>query len=238
MSGYGQRDRGSRELAMNAGQGFVLQHTRLQRLPHVPELHLHLADEITPIWRLTEQELGKHGVPPPFWAFAWAGGLALARYLLDHPQEVAGRRVLDFAAGSGLCAIAAMQAGAAYALAADIDPFCEAAVALNAWANGMAVDFTNCNLLEADPPETDLILAGDICYEGPLAARALAWLQAAHARGIRVLIGDPARTYFPRQGLLRLAEYQVPTTRELEDLAVKWAGVFTFPVGSPNRRVF
>jgi predicted nicotinamide N-methyase len=167
-------------------------------------------------------------VPPPFWAFAWIGGLALARYLLDHPGEVAGKRVLDFATGSGLCAIAAMKAGAAYALAADVDAFCEAAVALNARTNGVRVAFTDRDLLDADPPETDLILAGDICYEGPLAARALAWLQAAHRRGTRVLIGDPGRTYFPREALIRLAEYEVPTTRELEDTEVKWAGVFTF----------
>jgi predicted nicotinamide N-methyase len=195
----------------------------------VPELRLHLADEITPIWRRTEEDLGEMGVPPPFWAFAWAVGLAIARYLLDHPETVAGKRVLDCAAGSGLCAIAAIKAGATYALAADIDGFCEAAVALNARANGVSVAFTGRDLLDADPPETDLILAGDICYERPLAARVLTWLQAAHARGTRVLIGDPGRTYFPGEGLIRLADFQVPTTRELEDRAVKQAGVFTFP---------
>ena len=113
---------------------FILQNTRLQRPPFVPELQLYLADEITPLWRMTEAELGARGVPPPFWAFAWVGGLALARYLLDHPAEVAGKQVVDFAAGSGLCALAALQAGAAAILAADIDPFCEAAVALNASA--------------------------------------------------------------------------------------------------------
>ena len=125
-------------------------------------------------------------------------GQALACYLLDHPDEVAGKRVLDVATGSGLCAIAAMKAGAAYALAADIDVFCAAAVALNARANGVRVAFSDRDLLAAAPPDTDLILAGDICYEQPLAGRALAWLQTAHARGTRVLIGDPGRTYFPR----------------------------------------
>ena len=125
---------------MIAGRrAFILQHTALQRPPHTPELQLYLAGEVTPLWRMTEAELGARGVPPPFWAFAWAGGLALARYLLDHPQEVAGRRVLDFAAGSGLCALAAMKAGAASALAADIDPYAEAAVALNCEANGLRV---------------------------------------------------------------------------------------------------
>jgi predicted nicotinamide N-methyase len=216
-------------IMLSGRRAFILQHTRLQRPPHVPELHLHLADEITPLWRMTEEERGARGGPPPFWAFAWVGGQALARYLLDHPEDVAGKRVLDLATGSGLCAIAAMKAGAAYALAADVDVFCAAAVALNAWANGVRVAFTDRDLLADAPPDTDLILAGDICYEQPLAGRALAWLQTAHARGTRVLIGDPGRSYFPRTGLIRLADYQVPTTRELEDREVKRAGVFTFP---------
>jgi predicted nicotinamide N-methyase len=217
-------------------RAFILQNTRLQRPPFVPELRLHLADEITPLWHMTEAELGARGVPPPFWAFAWAGGLALARYLLDHPAEVAGTQVVDFAAGSGLCALAALHVGAAAALAADIDPFCEAAVALNADANGLHVAYTGQDLLAADPPPADVILAGDICYEQPLAARVLAWLQAAHARDTRVLIGDPGRRYFPRDELIRLAAYEVPTSRELEDSVVKAAGVFTFPVApTPSR---
>jgi predicted nicotinamide N-methyase len=210
-------------------RSFILQHTRLQRPPYVPELQLHLADEITPLWHMTEAALDAQGVPPPFWAFAWAGGLALARYLLDHPAAVAGKQVLDFASGSGLCAIAALRAGAAAALAADIDPFCEAAVALNAAANGVRVAFTRRDLLAASPPAVALILAGDICYEQPLAARGLAWLREAHTRGTGVLLGDPGRQYLPQAGLVRLAAYQVPTTRELEDSAVKQAGVFTFP---------
>ena len=203
---------------------FILQHTRLQRLPLIPELQLYLADEAMPLWRIVEDELEGS---LPFWAFAWVGGQAIARYLLDHPQEVAGKRVLDSATGSGLCAIAAMRAGAASALAADIDPFCEVAVALNADANGVRVSFTSCDLLEADQPDADLILAGDVCYEQPLAGRILAWLQKAQHRSTRVLIGDPGRDYLPREGLIRLADYQVPTTRELEDQEVKRTGVFT-----------
>jgi len=210
-------------------RAFILENTRLQHPPHAPELSLYLADEITPIWRMTEEALGEMGLAPPFWAFAWAGGQAIARYVLDHPSEVTGRRVLDFASGSGLCAIAALRAGASTALAADIDPFCGAALSLNGEVNGIEAQFTDQNLLEADPPLVDVILAGDICYEKPLAQRVLAWLQTAHDRGTRVLIGDPGRSYFPREGLERLADYQVATTRELEDQEVKRTGVWTFP---------
>ncbi|MCI3181033.1 nicotinamide N-methylase [Caulobacter sp. CCUG 60055] len=210
-------------------RAFILANTRLQRPPHTPELSLHLADEITPIWRMTEDELGAMGLPPPFWAFAWAGGQALARWLIDNPHEVAGKRVVDFASGSGLVAIAAMKAGAASALAADIDVFCEAAVAVNAEANGVAVAFTGVDLLDAPPPEVEVITAGDICYEKPLAERVLAWLKTARDQGTRVLIGDPGRSYFPKEGLEFLAEYQVPTTRELEDMAVKKTGVWALP---------
>ena len=207
-------------------RAFILANTRLLAPPHTPELRLHLADEITPIWRLTEEELGEMGLPPPFWAFAWAGGQALARYLLDHPEEVAGKRVVDFATGSGIVAIAAMKAGAAQVVAADIDVFCAAAVALNAAANAVVVDFTDRDLLNSAPPEAELILAADICYEKPLADRVMAWLAQARDRGTRVLVGDPGRSYFPKTGLTRLAEYRVPTTRELEDLEVKRTGVW------------
>ena len=206
--------------------GFILAHTRLQPVSHAPEISLWLADEITPIWRLTEEELGEMGVPPPFWAFAWAGGQALARYLLDHPEATRGRRVLDLASGSGLVGIAAMKAGAAHVLAADIDPFCGAAVRLNAEANGVSLDFTADNLLDRDPPEVDLICAGDVFYEKPMADSVIAWLKTARARGADVLIGDPRRSYFPKGELVQLAEYEVPTTRELEDQAVKRSGVY------------
>ena len=205
---------------------FVAANTRLQPVPHAPEISLHLADEVTPIWRLTEEELGELGLPPPFWAFAWAGGQALARYLLDHPHEVAGKRVLDFAAGSGLVGIAARKAGAASVLCADIDPFCAAAVAANAAVNAVALDFTADDLLDAPPPDVDVICAGDVCYEKPMTDRVLVWLARAKANGARVLIGDPGRTYFPREGLAFLAEYRVPTTRELEDQEVKRSSVW------------
>lgn len=205
---------------------FIAANTRLQPVPHAPEISLWLADEVTPIWRLTEEALGELGLPPPFWAFAWAGGQALARWLLDNPAEIAGKRVLDFAAGSGLVGIAAMQAGAARVLCVDIDPFCGAAVAVNSAANGVICGFSGADLLDGPPPEVDVICAGDVCYEGPMTGRVLAWLAAAKANGTRVLIGDPGRTYFPRAGLTFLAEYQVPTTRELEDFAIKRTSVW------------
>jgi predicted nicotinamide N-methyase len=209
-------------------RGFILANTRLQVPPHVPELRLHLADEITPIWKLTEEGLDAIGLPPPFWAFAWAGGQALARYLIDHPGIVTGRRVLDFAAGGGIVGIAAKRAGAAEVLCADIDPFCAVAIALNAQVNGVEVDFTSANLLDQEPPTVEVILAGDICYEKPVAERVRAWLGVAATRGTAVLIGDPRRSYFDPEGLVQLAEYQVETTRELEDHAVKRTGVWTF----------
>ena len=212
-----------------ARRPFILANTRLQSPPHTPELALHLADEITPIWKMTEEALEEIGLPPPFWAFAWAGGQALARYLIDNPAIVGGKRVIDFASGSGIVAIAAARAGAVQVLAADIDGFCGAAVALNALANGVKVDFTDVDLLDAPAPNADVILAGDICYEKPLAERVMAWLGEARSRGATVLIGDPGRSYFPRTGLLKLAEYQVPTTRELEDFAVKRTAVWALP---------
>ena len=210
-------------------RAFIRDNTRLQAPPHTPELSLHLADEITPIWKLTEEALEEIGLPPPFWAFAWAGGQALARYILDHPEIVAGKRVVDFATGSGIVAIAAMKAGATSVLAADIDVFCEAAVGLNAQANDVAVSFTDVNLLDAPPPETDVLLAGDICYEKPMAEAVMDWLRQGRADGASVLIGDPGRTYFRKDDLVKLAEYQVETTRELEDFAVKRTSVWTLP---------
>ena len=210
-------------------RAFILDNTRPQAPPHTPELTLYLADEITPIWKLTEEALAEIGLPPPFWAFAWAGGQALARYILDHPESVAGKRVIDFASGSGLVAIAAMKAGAASVLAADIDVFCEAAIGLNAELNAVAVAFTEVNLLDAPPPAVEVLLAGDICYERPMAEAVMAWLAQGRAAGASVLIGDPGRTYFPKDGLVKLAEYQVPTTRELEDMTVKRTSVWTLP---------
>ena len=207
---------------------FIESHTRPQRPPLIPEITLRLADEVTPIWNFTEQALDQLGLAPPFWAFAWAGGQALARYLLDPPHEAAGKTVLDFAAGSGLVGIAAALGGARAVSATDIDPFCAAACAFNAQANGVALEFITRDLLSAPPPAVDLICAGDICYEKPMAERILAWLGQAHEAGTRVLIGDPNRSYFPRSGLKRLAAYEVATTLELEDALIKPAGVWTF----------
>jgi predicted nicotinamide N-methyase len=219
---------------MATRRAFILQHTRLQHPPHTPELQLYLAAEVMPLWRMTERETGETDLPPPFWAFAWTGGQALARYLLDRPAEVVGKWVLDLASGSGLCAIAALKAGATHALAADVDPFSAVPIALNAQANGVYVDITMSDVLDDEPPDADLILAGDVCYDRALAARMLAWLRAAHARGTRVLIGDPGRAYLPRESLVQLASYHVPTTRELEDGDVKQAGVFTFKASFPG----
>jgi predicted nicotinamide N-methyase len=210
---------------------FILSNTRFQTVPHAPEISLWLADEVTPLWRLTEEALGELGVAPPFWAFAWAGGQGLARWLLDNRAEVAGRTVLDFAAGSGLVGIAAIKAGARRCLCTDVDPFCGAAVALNARDNGVSLDFTKHDLLQAPPPQVDVICAGDVFYEQPMSGRVLDWLKQAGDQGTRVLVGDPMRTYFPRTGFELLAEYAVPTTRELEDLAVKRTRVWTLAGG-------
>jgi predicted nicotinamide N-methyase len=215
---------------------FIRTWTVLSAPPSLPEISLYLADEVTRIWEMTEQEMRRVGLDPPFWAFAWAGGQALARYLLDEPGEVAGRRVLDLAAGSGVCAIAARLAGAASALAADIDPFCAAAVALNAEANGVRVDFAERDLLsddvgvltvDPDLTEVEVILAGDVSYEFGMSGRMHRWLRQASDAGIRVLIGDPGRRYLP-DGLARLASYDIVTTPDLEEADLKQAGVFTY----------
>lgn len=207
-------------------RAFVTRATRLQRPPSVPEVALYLAGEITPIWQLTEAELAREGLPPPFWAFAWAGGQAVARYLLDHPNEAAGRSVLDLAAGSGLCGVAAGLAGAASVLAADIDPFCAAAVGLNAAANGVDLAFTDADLLDTEPPTVDLVLAGDVCYEQLMSRRMLDWLGRAHRAGTRVLLGDPGRAYLDSSGLRLLEEYDIATTPELEDAATRRTRVY------------
>ena len=206
---------------------FIRAETRLLPVPHAPEILLHVADEATELWRRTEEELGEIGLAPPFWAFAWAGGQALARYVLDHPESVRGKRVLDFASGSGLVAIAAMKAGAAEAAACDIDAFAVAAIALNAGANGVAVSPVQADLVGQDGG-WDAVLAGDICYERDLAARVTGWLMSLSARGATVLIGDPGRSYLPRESLENLAFYQVPVTRTLEDADIKKTGVWRF----------
>lgn len=206
---------------------FIRAHTRLAPVPHAPEIRLHVADEATALWQKTEEELGAIGLPPPFWAFAWAGGQALARYLLDHPETVAGRRVLDFASGSGLVAIAAARAGAAAVEACDIEPFAVAAIALNAAANGVAVKACCADLVGADEG-WDAVLAGDIFYERDTAERVTDWLAALARRGAAVLIGDPGRSYLAKERLEKLAEYEVPVTRALEDAEIKRSAIWRF----------
>jgi predicted nicotinamide N-methyase len=194
---------------------FVLAHTVPRSAPLVPEISLRLATEITPIWQATEAWLAEHDVAPPFWAFAWPGGQALARYVLDHPATVAGRRVLDFAAGCGIAAVACAMAGAASVEAAEIDPLAIIAIRLNAAANRVAVDVQQDDLVGA-ACRWDLILCGDVCYEAPMAGHILPWVgeMACHAE---VWVADPGRAYLPCQGLAPFASYRVPTSLELED---------------------
>lgn len=206
---------------------FILTNTKLLAPPLVPEMRLHLAEESLPIWQKTEEELGEMNVPPPYWAFAWAGGQALSRYVLDNPSLVAGQRVLDLGAGSGVQAVAAMLAGAASVLAADIDTLALAACRLNAEINGVAVETTAENLLAAPPsPAFDVIFVGDLFYERTLADLVSAFIDRAAQQGARILIGDPQRNYFPKGRFTQMAEYRVPVTRELEDAEIKLTRVW------------
>jgi predicted nicotinamide N-methyase len=204
---------------------FIRDNTRVLAPSRVPELALHLADDAVALWELTEEQLGALGLPPPFWAFAWAGGQALARYLLDHPEIVRGRNVLDLASGSGLVAIAAMKAGAASALAADIDPFAADAARLNATLNGVAVKVTQDDLIGVNV-DADVILVGDLFYDRDIAAPLLAWLIDMTRAGKGVLIGDPGRTYLPKDKLEQITAYNIPVTRALEDAEIKRAAVW------------
>ncbi len=210
-----------------AKRDFVVANTRLVAPPLTPEIRLRLADEAVPIWRKTEEELGAMGLPPPFWAFAWAGGQALARYALDHPALVRGKRVLDFGSGSGLVAISAALAGAAEAQASDIDAFAVAAIEANAGENGVAVAARLEDLVGADEG-WDAVLAGDVSYEKEMAEAVTAWLASLARRGAAVLIGDPRRTYLALDRLETVIEYRVPVTRELEDSEIKRTGVYRF----------
>ncbi len=196
---------------------FVRRNTTVETPPLVPEIRLHLATEITPIWQATEASLARGAMPPPFWAFAWVGGQALARYLLDNPRIAAGRKVLDFGSGSGLAAIAVAKAGASRVLAAEIDHFAVAAIALNAALNGVAVKVTTGELVGAAELDFDIVTAGDVCYERETAERLVPWLRALAAGGTLVLLGDPGRAYLPATGLVERARYIVPTSREIED---------------------
>jgi len=205
---------------------FILEHTELLPVPLVPEVSLYLAHEAVPLWQKTEEELGLMGLPPPFWAFAWAGGQALARYVLDNSRTVHGKRVLDLASGSGLVAVAAMMAGASQVLAADIDAFAIQAIGMNVAANNVQVSVANEDLLDAAPPAMDVILVGDLFYEKTLAEKLLGWLEQAQKNGSVVLIGDPGRSYLPRDKLASCAAYEVPVSRDLEDAEIKHTQVW------------
>ena len=205
---------------------FIRANTKLLSPPLVPEIKLYLVEESLSIWLKTEEELGEINVPPPFWAFAWAGGQALARYILDNREIVAGKTVLDLGCGSGLTAIAPLLAGAKSALAADIDLLALTAVELNAATNGVAVETTSANLLAFPPKRFDITLVGDLFYERSMSDAVLAYIEAAAAQGSVILIGDPQRNYFPRGRFQQVAEYNVPVTRELEDSEIKHTAVW------------
>ena len=215
--------------SLTEGADFIRRSTRFQQPPKVPEVRLWLADEMTPIWQLTETELGTTGIDPPFWAFAWAGGQAVARHLLDSPAEVAGLRVLDLASGSGLVAIAALLAGAESAVSLDLDPLAGIAARLNAADNGAGEALrvvTGDVLMSPGLRDADLVVAGDVCYDRDMTPRVIEALSAAAAGGVRVLLGDPGRTYLPTQGLELVATYDVPTTADLEGREICPASVY------------
>lgn len=208
-----------------ARAAFIARETSVLPVPHVPEIHLHVAHEAIGLWQRTEEELEAMGLPPPFWAFAWAGGQGLARYILDNPEIVAGQRVLDFASGSGLVAIAAMMAGAATVEGAEIDEFAIEAIKLNALLNGVSVSPRLGDVIDTDDG-WDVILAGDVCYEQGMAGRVISWLERLQARGASVLIGDPGRSYLPKARLDECASYRVKTVGALEDNEIKKTSVW------------
>jgi predicted nicotinamide N-methyase len=206
---------------LDDAQRFILENTKPIAPPLVPEIILRLAEESLPIWQKTEDELGELNVPPPYWAFAWAGGQAVSRYLLDHRDVCEGRQVLDLGSGSGLSAIAAAKAGASRVLAADIDKLALAACSVNAVANAVTVETTDKDLLSGPPPKASIVIVGDLFYERELAERVLSFIEAAKSEGCSVYIGDPRRSYFPEGKFTPLAVYEVPVTRELEDYEIK-----------------
>ncbi len=206
---------------------FILDNTRLLKPPHCPEIKLYLADEAVALWQLSADELDQQGLPLPFWAFAWAGGQALARYLLDHPEVVKGKQVYDLASGSGLVAIAAKLCGAGHVTAVDIDPYSIAAIDLNAGVNGVELS-THLGDIIGQHLETDVLLVGDLFYEREIAEPLYAWLKQCQQAGMTVLVGDPGRTYLPKNGLKELACYQIEVSRDLEDQDVKVTRVWGF----------
>ncbi len=225
MSALGETPLDPRDGA--SAESFIRANTKLLRPPLVPEIVVHLAEESLAIWQKTEEELGAMNLPPPYWAFAWAGGQALSRFLLDNPEQVVGKRVVDLGSGSGLTAIAAFKAGARSVLAVDIDPMALAAIALNAAANDVALATSQDDLLN-DPPTAEVLLVGDLFYERVLADRVLACVAALASKGTCVLVGDPQRNYFPKDRFVSLAEYRVPVTRDLEDAEIKRTAVWRY----------
>ena len=207
-------------------ENFIKENTASVFPAMLPEISLRLASQSIPIWQKSEEILGQLNVPPPYWAFAWPGGQALARYLLDNPTLVAHSRVLDLGSGSGLAGIAAMKAGAAHVMACDIDIYALAAADMNANANGVRLELTSQNLLDKDPAAFDVVLVGDLFYERQLSELVLAFAERAAEQGSLVLIGDPQRNYFPRGRFNLVAEYQVAVTRDLEDTEMKLTAVW------------
>lgn len=207
-------------------RAFIKEHTVLAAPPLVPEIKLHLASEITPLWRATEASLAQEDMPPPFWSFAWPGGQALARFIMDHPQWIKDRRVFDFASGSGLVAFAAKMAGAKTVTANDVDPLAILAITLNAEANALEINTAQEDYVGKNMDEFDVILAGDFCYEWPMAGYAVEWLRLCVAEGKTVLIADPGRTYLPQEGIKALAHVDVPVSREVEDSAIKHTTIY------------
>ena len=209
---------------------FILDNTDILHPPHVPEISLRLATEAHELWLKTEAELEAIGLPPPYWAFAWAGGQALARYVLDHPADVAGKTVLDFAAGSGLVAIAAAKAGASTVTVADIDPFCREAITINAALNYVTLEIAIEDCI-GTAVSADVLLAGDVFFDRGMATAIIPWFDAVAAAGTTILVGDPGRAYLPTARLTRLATYEVPVTRALEDAEVKRSTVWQWQPG-------
>jgi predicted nicotinamide N-methyase len=213
-------------------EAFIRSNTELRSTELIPEVKLHLVGELVPLWRATDIDTITPSGEPPFWAFAWIGGQAVTRYILDTPAEVVGKRVFDFATGSGLSAIACAQVGASWVTGSDIDELACAAARMNARANAVEFTVTSDDVVGSPMDEADVIIAGDICYEAATARRVLRWLRDLAEAGKRVLIGDPGRAYFPHDDLECLARYAVPTTAEIEDVDVRAAAVWTFRVNA------
>jgi predicted nicotinamide N-methyase len=207
---------------------FVRENTVPAQAPLVPEITLHLASEVTPLWHATEETMAQNGLPPPYWAFAWPGGQTFARLLLDRPELARGRKVLDFASGCGIAAIAAAKSGAARIIATEIDSFAVAALNLNAALNAVTFEIMEGDVLAEPPAAWDLILAGDVCYERPMAERMLAWLDKAVANGAEVLIADPGRAYLPKSGLVEIARHDVPTSLDLENRKIMTTVIYRY----------